>query len=30
VVAETVVKTLEGLQMRYPEPPEGWKKAVIE
>jgi PPK2 family polyphosphate:nucleotide phosphotransferase len=28
-VAETIVDTLEGLKMKYPDPPKGWESAKI-
>lgn len=30
VISETIIKTLEGLDMKYPEPPEGLDKTVIK
>ena len=30
VVAQAIVGTLEGLGMRYPEPPAGWAKVCID
>lgn len=30
VISETMIKTLESLDMKYPEPPEGWDKIVIK